>query len=128
MQRVALLLGVLVALQGLLGLAAPVAFVELVRFFQTPPTIYVAAVVRVAFGVVLVRAANQSRVPVALRLLGVAIVVGGALTPFIGVQFAQVILGWWAEGGSAVVRVWALGSLAIGAFIMYATIPNHRAT
>ena len=127
MQRLAVLLGVIVALQGVVGLVTPDAFVEVVRFFQTPPTIYFAAVVRVAFGLVLVRAASHARAAVGLRALGVAIVIGGGLTPFFGVQFAQVILGWWAQGGPAIVRAWALASLAIGAFIIYATDPTRRA-
>ncbi|WP_157256333.1 hypothetical protein [Pelomonas sp. Root1217] len=128
MQRLALLLGVIVALQGVVGLVAPDAFVDVVRFFQTPPTIYFAAVVRMAFGLVLVRAARHARAAVGLRALGIAIVIGGALTPFLGVQLAQVILGWWAEGGAAVVRAWAFASLAIGAFIIYATSQSRRST
>lgn len=127
MQRLAFALGLLIALQGLVGLAAPDFFVEVVRFFQTPPTIYFAAVVRVAVGLVLVRAAGQARTAVALRVLGVAITIGGALTPFFGPEFARIILGWWAEGGAPVVRAWALGSLAIGAFIVYAVAPGRRA-
>ena len=41
--------------------------------------------------------------------------------------FAQVILGWWAEGGVTVVRAWALASLAIGVFIVYSTMPRRCA-
>ena len=126
MQGLARLLGIIVALQGVIGLVAPDLFVSAVRFFQTPPTIYFAAVVRVVFGLVLVRAARHARAAVALRALGIAIVIGGALTPFFGIQFAQVILSWWAEGGAAVVRGWAFASLAIGAFIIYATTPRRR--
>jgi hypothetical protein len=118
--------GVLVAVQGVVGLVAPDTFVALIRFFQVSPVIYAAAVIRIAIGIVLVRAAHQSRVPVALRALGLAILLGGALTPFFGARFARVILGWWAEGGPGVVRGWALASLAIGLFIGYATSSTHR--
>ena len=117
---VAFALGCVVLLQGLVGLVAPEAFVQLVRFFQVPPVLYVAALVRVAFGVVLVMAAPRSRMPMALRCLGAAIVLGGLATPFLGVQIAHVILGWWTEGGTVVVRAWALGATAIGGFIMVA--------
>ena len=126
MKRVALLLGVLVAVQGLFGLAFPDAFVQFVRLFQTSPVIYAAAAVRVAFGAVLVRAASQSRAPIALGGLGVLIVLGGLATPFLGAQFAREILAWWAEGGAPVVRGWASASLAIGLFIVYATFPGRH--
>lgn len=49
--------GVIIILQGLVGLMAPDAFANLVRAIHAPPVIYLAAVVRVAFGVVLVAAA-----------------------------------------------------------------------
>jgi len=42
----ALLIGVLFIMQGLLGIVAPDAFVGAVRFFQTPSMIYVAAALR----------------------------------------------------------------------------------
>lgn len=126
MKLVALLLGVLVAIQGLIGLAFPDVFVEFVRGLQTSPMIYVAAVIRVACGVVLVLAASQSRAPIALRGLGVLVVLGGLATPFFGAQFAQVVLAWWSEGGASVVRGWASASLAIGLFIVYATVPSRH--
>ena len=87
--------------------------------------IYVAAVIRFVFGVVLFRAAPASRVPVALRVLGLLIALGGLLTPFIGVSFARVVLGWWAD--PLIVRVWAAGALSLGALIVYATTPTRRA-
>jgi hypothetical protein len=101
---------------------APHAFVEVVRAIQDPPAIYFAALVRLAFGVVLIAAAPRSRAPLALRVLGALVTLGGLLTPFFGVEFARVILGWWSEGGAVVVRGWASAALAIGAFIIYATV------
>lgn len=127
MALVALLIGLLIAVQGILGIAAPDAFLSIVRFFQTPPVIYLAAALRVVFGVVLVRAAPASRAPKVLRVLGFIIAVGGLVTPFVGVRAGHVILDWWSAGGPALVRVWAGVSLALGAFIVYAVAPNRRA-
>lgn len=55
------IIGVLILVQGVVGLAAPGFFLPLIQQIQTPPTIYVAAVVRIAFGIVLVLAAPLSR-------------------------------------------------------------------
>ena len=122
----ALFIGLLIVAQGVVGLVAPDLFVELVRFFQKPPVIYLAAAIRFACGVVLFRVAPLSRAPGALRGLGLLIALGGLITPIFGVAMARVILGWWSEGGSALVRVWAVAALALGALIIYATAPARR--
>jgi hypothetical protein len=101
--------------------------VRLVRFFQEPPVIYAAAVVRFLFGAVLVAAARSSRAPTVLRFFGILMMVGGLLTPFVGGRAAEVILAWWSDGGPGVVRTWAVAALALGAFIAYAFVPKRRA-
>ena len=57
----ALLVGVLLIMQGLLGILAPEAFVGVVRFFKAPSIIYVAAALRIAIGIVLLCAVTGSR-------------------------------------------------------------------
>jgi hypothetical protein len=126
MALLALLIGLLLVVQGVLGLVAPDVFVTTTRFIQTPPVMYVAAVLRVLFGIVLVRAAAGSRAPRFLRVFGFIIVIGGLLTPFVGVWASQHILGWWTASGPALVRVFAGISLALGLLIFYAVAPHHR--
>jgi len=120
----ALLVGLLVVAQGVFGLLFPDLFLRLVRAIQAPPFLYLAAVVRILFGVILVLAAKRSRAPMLLRGLGVLIVAGGILTPFFGVQFAEIVLGWWSEG-PWVVRTWAGFALLLGTLIVYANIPKR---
>lgn len=124
MTLAALLIGLAIAAQGIFGIAAPDAFVRALRLVQTPPVLYVAAVIRVAFGIVLVRAAPASRTPTFLRALGCLIVFRGLLTPFFGVRIGHAILDSWSTGGPGVVRLWAGVSLALGASIVYATTPR----
>jgi hypothetical protein len=115
------LIGWFIVAQGVLGLALPDRFVALVRVFQDPPVIYAAAAIRFAFGALLFAAAPASRAPLALRVLGAAIAVGGLVTPFVGAAFAEWVFAWWVDGGAAVVRAWAGVGLGIGAFIVHAT-------
>jgi len=117
---VALFIGLVIAAQGVFGIAAPDVFLRTLRYIQTPPVIYLAAAIRVVFGVVLFRVAPESRAPKFLRVLGVAIVIGGLLTPFFGVRIGHAILDWWSAGGPPLVRSWAGCSLALGVFIVYA--------
>src|SRR5688572_18819240 len=90
-------IGLLIVAQGVVGLAVPDLFVGIVRTFQEPPVLYIAAAIRFAFGVVLFRAAPLSRTPIVLRVLGSLIALGGLLTPFVGVSLARVVLGWWSD-------------------------------
>jgi len=124
---ISLFIGMLIVLEGVLGLVTPELFVEMVRRFQVPPVIYVAIVLRVAFGTVIFLAAPRSRSQLALRCIGGLIAAGGVLSVFVGQELAQLILRHWEEGGTAIVRVWAGGALCLGAFIAYATMPTRHA-
>lgn len=123
---IALVIGVLLIIQGLLGIVAPDAFVKVVRLFQSPPMLYVAAALRIAIGIVLICAVGGSRVPMFLSIFGVLVVIGGVLTPFVGVQFAHTILGLWSSQGPGLVRLFALVSLALGLLTSYAVSPARR--
>ena len=122
----ALCVGLLLIMQGLLGIAVPGVFVSVVRFFQTPSMIYVAAAVRIAIGIVLLYAVTGSRFPIFLRVFGALIVIGGALTPFYGAQFAHTILALWVSQGPSLVRLFAIVSLVLGLLTAYAAPATRR--
>jgi hypothetical protein len=122
----ALLIGVLLIIQGLLGIVAPDAFVGVVRLFQSPSMLYAAADLRIAIGIVLFCAATGSRLTMFLRAFGVLIVIGGVLTPFVGVQFAHIILALWSSQGPGLIRLFALVSLALGLLTWYVVSPTRR--
>jgi hypothetical protein len=123
---IALVIGALLIIQGLLGIVVPDAFVEVVRLFQSPPMLYVAAALRIAIGIVLICAVTGSRLPMFLRIFGVLVVIGGVLTPFVGVQFAHTILSLWSSQGPGLVRLFALVSLALGLLTSYTVSPARR--
>ena len=126
MALMALVIGLLLVVQGIVGLVAPDLFVSTLQFIQRPPAIYLTAVIRVLFGVVLIRAAPGSRAPNFLRVLGFIILIGGLLTPFVGIPFAHIIFDWWSAGGPGLVRGCAGFSLALGVGIVYAVAQNRR--
>jgi hypothetical protein len=59
-----------------------------------------------------------------LRIFGILVVIGGVLTPFVGVQFAHTILALWSSQGPGLVRLFALVSLALGLLTSYAVSPG----
>jgi hypothetical protein len=124
----AILVGVFFAAQGLLGIASPDTFLRLLRVVQTPPVLFLTAVIRLVFGVVLLYAAPASRFPMVLGILGGLIVIGSLLAPFYGDRFGHALLDWWSAGGSPRVRLWAALSLALGVFIVYAVARGRGST
>ena len=112
--------GVLILVLGAKGAIAPASFVQTVTFFQSPPMLYIAAVIRVAVGVVLIVAAPASRTPVLVRALGVLIAIGGLLTPLMGTEIARPILDWWATD-LVIPRAFGLIAIGLGLLVLYAS-------
>jgi len=123
--------GLCIAAVGAAGLVVPALLVWIARHFVTSGAFYVLAVVRIAFGLVLIRVAPASRAPRALRVLGYVILVLGVATVVAGavdVEQARAAIDAWLQLGTVVVRVTALPVLALGAFVAYACGPRRRTT
>lgn len=120
------IVGLMIIALGIAGLAVPDYLPRLAWMSQSAPALYIAAFVRLAFGIVLLLAAPKARIPNALRILGVLMILGGALTPFIGARLAETVLAWWSRD-VAMIRAWAAAALAVGVLIVYATGYRRRA-
>lgn len=114
-----LIVAAVIGVLGVLGVTAPGAFVRVVSFFQVPPILYIAAILRFVLGASLAWSASVSRFPRLLMALGVIMAIGGVVTPFLGTRIARPILESWASGGPTLVRVWGVAALALGAFVAY---------
>ena len=120
MALVALLLSLLIAALGALGVVSPSRFLAVVRFFETPKGLYVAAALRVALGVALFLAAPSSRAPDALRIFGVLAVVAGVATPLLGRSRRATRA---LSGTGLTVRGWAALALVLGLLLAFAVSP-----
>jgi hypothetical protein len=122
---VALLIGCLLAFMGFLGLSEPEKFAPVLGELQRM-NIYVLAGARIVIGVILLLAAGTSRAPYLLGVVGVLIILGGLITPFMGAPLKEIVLRWWADGSVMAVRAWSGVSLVIGAFVVWATRPRKK--
>jgi hypothetical protein len=123
MTLVALIICLLTAAFGAVGIASPSKLVGVVRYFQTPIGLYVAAGIRVLLGVALLFAAPASRAPGLVYVLGVFIIVAGVATPLFGLDRFRRLLDWWSSRGSAFIRGWAVVALLFGLGLAYALLP-----
>jgi hypothetical protein len=126
MRSAALLVGLLIAAVGIVGLAAPDQLVSAGQYFVTPSGLYLAAAIRITFGIVLIGAAPGTSTPTTLRVFGLLILVNGVLTVFVGIDRARAILEWWSAHGPTVTRLFAALALAFGTFLIYSVIAGRR--
>jgi hypothetical protein len=119
-------LGLLLAVAGVLLVAAPTDLLEFGRSILSPSVLYVAAAIRIIFGGVLLWVAPVSRAPTALRVLGAVLVVAGVATPFVGVELSRVVFDWMLAQGSLFTRAWASAAIVLGVLIVYAVIAPRK--
>ena len=122
----ALLLGVIIAGFSIFGLAAPDEFVGVIGEIQKRITVYGVAAVRVVIGVVFLLAAGTSRAPFMLGVVGILIVLGGLVAPFMAAPLRQSVERWLADGSLTALRTWCGIALAMGVFAVWATMPKRK--
>jgi hypothetical protein len=125
MKLFAYLAGLIVAGLGVLGVISPKRVVPFARMFQSQAGLNTAAALRLVLGTSFFRCALTSRIPRFMRVLGVATVISGVITPFFGVKRLGRILDWWEGKGSSFSRVWSMFALGLGIFLTWALTPDR---
>jgi hypothetical protein len=126
MAWVAMLLCILVAALGAIGIVSPEALLRIARYFQTPWGLYTAAALRVVLGAALLLSAATSRAPRLIRAIGLVVLVAGVITPLFGIERFHGMLDWWSARGPAFMRAWAAIVLAFGCTVAYGVAPRSR--
>jgi hypothetical protein len=127
MRALTIVLGLVLAGIGLVGIVAPSVLLDLGRSLDTVTGLYIVAAVRIAFGALLLGIAGRSRLPTALRIIGAFLIVAGIATPLFGVERTRAIVDWWSAQGPAFVRAMAGLAVAFGIFFIYAVMPRRGA-
>src|SRR3954471_8421131 len=126
MRIAALLVAVFTIVVGLVGIVSPDRVTAVRRqYFATPVTLYAAAALRVAMGLVTILVASTSRAPKTLRALGAVMCMQGLAATLFGPARARTILEWETMQGTALLRVGAAVALASGVFMAFAVSGRH---
>lgn len=125
MKSVALVLGVLMMLLGIVALAVPDRVWDFAQFTTTANGVYVAGAIRLAIGLIFLFAASQSRFPKVLRVLGVIALVAGVATLVMGAKGARTLAGALTNYGTNAVRAFGFFVLIVGSFVVYAFLTNN---
>ena len=130
MKDLAFVVALLILGVGAVGILVPSGLIWIAQHSVTSGAFYVIAMVRIAFGIVLISVASVSRAPKTVRVLGYLILIAGittALTGWVAIERARAIIEWWLQHGSGVVRLTGVLVLALGGFVAYACAPTRRA-
>ena len=113
-------LGVVIALIGVMGLANPRSLNKLVQRWQSPARFGFAVVIRVVLGVVFLAVAPDCRAPLVVRIVGVISIVAAIAILVLGRVRLDAFIEWWLRCPPALLRLWATVAIAFGALLVYA--------
>lgn len=122
--RIALVaIALVIFLLGALGVVWPRALMSMVdRPWRSSAGLYVAVAIRGVFGVLLVVAADGTRFPWTVRVLGIVSLVAAVSLPLLGYERVRKFITWWLARPDAFVRAWSVVACAFGAFLAYAAL------
>jgi hypothetical protein len=126
MKIIALGIAALLILVGLTGVLWPEGLMELVKYSFTSAGIYVTAITRMVLGGLLLVAAGATRTPKTIRVIAVIIFLAGVATALMSPDRAQVLGNRMLERGPDFLRIAACFPLAVGFFILVATLTKPR--
>jgi len=126
MKIIALGIAALMILVGLTGVLWPEGLMGLMKYSFTSTGIYAAAISRMVLGGLLLVAAQATRTPKTVRVIAVLIFLAGVATALINPDRAQSLKDWWLSHGPDALRIAACFPLAVGFFILFATLTKPR--
>ena len=121
--EIASLVAVFALLVGAWGVLAPSRVADFATRFSTKAGLWVAAGIRVVFGLALWFAAPASRAPLLLQVLGAITLLAGVMLPLLGVDRFKALIDWWKKLSPTAMRLWCVFAFATGAIILWALLP-----
>src|SRR6266850_6468781 len=95
MTALALILSAFVAAMGLLAIFFPGRADDIARLFAEKTGLWVATAIRAVLGLGLLAAAEGSKAPMLLRILGLIILVVAIAMPLLGLDRHRRMIDWW---------------------------------
>jgi len=120
MNIIVLIVGWLILLLGLLGIASPHSLVDAVVGMSSATRFYVTVIVRIVVGIIFLYAARRCRVAWLVYLFGVIILLSGIVLLFLGAGRLDEIINWFAARSDAGLRSAYIVDVIIGALLIFA--------
>jgi hypothetical protein len=115
-------LGLLIVLLGLLGLARPARFRSMFTTMDGHTRFILAIVIRLAMGALLWWLADELRHPQVMRIIAVIAVVAAVGILVMGRKRLDSLVDWWLGKSDSVLRVSALFAATFGGYLVFVAI------
>ena len=122
MTNIVALLGLLLALLGLVGLVQPSRFRTIFGSMESATRFVLAIVVRLGMGALLWWLADELRHPQVMRVLAVIAVLAAAGVLLMGRKRLDDLVDWWLSRSDSLLRVSALFVAAFGGYLVFVAI------
>ena len=122
-----MLIGVVVVIVGVIGVAAPAVLLMVADYATTPIGLYAAAALRIGIGIVLILVAPTTRAQKLIRLFGAIAIAGGVVTALVGVDRARAIVAWETAQGPTLIRLSAVLAFVFGGYLVFAVTSRRAA-
>jgi hypothetical protein len=126
MKIIAVVIAALMIVFGLTGVLWPEGLLGLAKYSHTSTGIYVLAIARMLLGALLLVAANATRTPKTVRVIGILIFAAGVATALMSPERAQLLGNWLLERGPDLLRIAACFPLLVGFFLLISTLTKPR--
>jgi hypothetical protein len=120
MNVIVVIVGWLILLLGLLGMASPHSLVDAVLGMSSATRFYVTVIVRIVVGIIFLLAARRCRVAWLVYLFGVIILLSGLVLFFLGAGRLDEIINWFAARSDLGLRSAYIVDVIIGALLIFA--------
>ncbi|MBM3250450.1 MAG: hypothetical protein FJZ09_06420 [Candidatus Omnitrophica bacterium] len=108
-----------IGFMGSVLLVSPKTMRELVAFWSAGDRIYLAGLLRVLIGTVLL-SVRGCRWPLLVNPVGLLIMIGGTFIFVVGSHRIKLWLSWWEKRPELVIRLLGLFTLSLGSLLYYA--------
>jgi len=122
MTALALILCAAIAAMGVLVIVLPARSNDLTRLFADKTGLWVATAIRAALGLGLLAAAENSKAPMLLRILGLIILVVAIAMPLLGLDRHRRMIDWWLARDRKIQIICGTASLVFGVVLIYAIL------
>ena len=122
MTALALILCAAIAAMGVLVIVLPARSNDLTRLFADKTGLWVATAIRAVLGLGFLAAAEDSKAPMLLRILGLIILVVAIAMPLLGLDRHRRMIDWWLARNRTIQIAWGAAAFALGVFPIYAIL------
>jgi hypothetical protein len=120
MNVLVVIVGWLIVLVGLWGIAGPHSLIDMVLAWPSATRFYVTAITRIVVGVIFIFAAQRCRIPWLIYVIGILVLLSGIVLFFLGAGRLDEIVHWFAARSDLCIRLAYVVDTLFGLLLVYA--------